>query len=64
MTEFHDEEPLVICGWCGAVQRDVEARLGVLGNLTHFRCRACGGDWHERGGNDDGSGAASGEARA
>jgi len=33
------------CPKCDTNNRLSEALLGVLGNVQHFRCRACGWNW-------------------
>lgn len=33
------------CPWCTTVQHALEALLGRLGTIRHYRCRYCGGEW-------------------
>lgn len=40
---------MVQCPWCGHGNDYDEALLGVLGMLTHFRCRYCGGQFSSEG---------------
>ena len=35
------------CPGCGADQQTGEALLGVLGQLSHYRCRYCGWQWSD-----------------
>jgi len=37
---------MIRCPWCHELNTKVEALLGVLGRLTHYRCRFCGGGFH------------------
>ena len=39
-------EEEVECPLCLTPQPKAEAELGGLGNLIHYRCRYCGGQWH------------------
>ena len=38
-----DAAPAVICPMCGGIGWV----LGVLGRMWHYRCRDCGGDFHD-----------------
>lgn len=43
--ECLEEEDFVECPYCGTDQYRGQAHLGGLGNLNHYRCRHCGGQW-------------------
>jgi len=42
MPDAHD---VIDCPWCGAENGVIDATLGILGPLAHYRCRHCGGDF-------------------
>lgn len=37
------------CPWCATAQDKAQALLGILGHLTHYRCRYCGGEFSKEG---------------
>ena len=37
--------PMIRCPWCSLFQRRVDALIGRLGRLNHYRCRHCGGQF-------------------
>lgn len=40
-------DALFTCPVCNTEQAPEEAFMGVLGNTIHYRCCACGAQWHE-----------------
>lgn len=42
----------VTCPWCSNVNSYDEAFLGLLGFLSHYRCRYCGGNFTNEGCDD------------
>jgi transposase-like protein len=42
-------EDRVTCPWCSNTNDYDEAFLGVLGFLSHYRCRYCGGNFTSEG---------------
>lgn len=48
-----DDEDLVLCPMCDSLQGRLDAILGRLGGLNHYRCRHCGITWSEIAEDDD-----------
>ena len=36
---------MIRCSWCSTVQAKTQAVLGQLGQLIHYRCHYCGGQF-------------------
>lgn len=43
------EPEIILCPLCGRAQDEAECFLGHLGQLTHYRCRYCGGQFSSEG---------------
>jgi len=37
--------PMIRCPWCSLFLRRMDALIGRLGRLNHYRCRYCGGQF-------------------
>lgn len=40
-----EAESIVDCPWCEGEQMLIEASIGILGALAHFKCKHCGGEF-------------------